>query len=376
MTIADNRPSLGLFVGRARPLLYDHVLQVMRTKHLSPRTIKSYVDWIRRFVAFHDGQHPRELDESDVNAFLSDLATARKVSAATQNQALAAILFLYKAVLKQPLGRVEGIARAKRPKVIPVVLSVEEALLVLSHIRGVPALVCSLQYGSGLRVTEALQLRVKDIDFDRGELIVRRGKGDKDRVTVLPASIVEPLRSHLRFVKEQHLRDLESGRGQAPIPGALGRKYPNASRDWSWQWIFPATSHYRDKETGLEHRHHLHYSVVQKALREAVLRSGIGKRVGTHTFRHSFATHVLENGYDIRTVQELLGHHSVKTTMRYTHVLNRGGLGVTSPLDAAQDSYVDDETRNGGRRRPGIRPKQALQSRDAAGAGEPDERNA
>jgi integron integrase len=250
------------------------------------------------------------------------------------------VLFLYKEVLEQPLGRVEGIERAKRPVTRPVVLTVEEALHVLSYMEGVTALVCKIQYGSGLRVNEVLELRVKDIDFGRGEIVVRRGKGGDDRVAPLPHVLCEGLRTQLRWVKEQHLLDLDVGRGRAPMPDALERKYPNADREWAWQWVFPASSHYRDNETGAEHRYHLHYSVVQKALKMAVKRSGIPKKITTHTFRHSFATHLLEADYDIRTIQELLGHVSVKTTMKYTHVLNRGGLGVVSPLDAALDRYV------------------------------------
>ena len=343
MTLAARRPALGLFVDRDHPRLYDRVLQVMRTRHLSPRTIETYIGWIRRFIAFHGGRHPRRLTVDDVNAFLSDLAENRRVSAATQNQALAAVLFLYKEVLEQPFGRLEGIVRAQRPATRPVVLTVEEALHVLSHIEGVPALVCKIQYGSGLRVNEVLELRVKDVDFGRGEIVVRRGKGGNDRVAPLPQVLHEALKAHLRWVKEQHLRDLDSGRGRAPMPDALARKYPNADREWAWQWVFPASSHYRDNQTGAEHRYHLHYSVVQKALKMAVTRSGIPKKITTHTFRHSFATHLLEAHYDIRTIQELLGHVSVKTTMKYTHVLNRGGLGVTSPLDAALDRYVAPE---------------------------------
>jgi integron integrase len=334
MTVTAARAPLGLFPDRPTPRLHDHVLRVMKTRHYSPRTIESYLGWIRRFIAFFDGRHPRSLDEEDVAGFLTDLAVKRKVSAATQNQALAAILFLYKHVLEEPLERVDGIAPARRPKTLPTVLSKEEAATILGLLEGTPALVCKLQYGSGLRLMEALELRVKDLDFDRAEILVRAGKGNKDRPTMLPDVLHEPLKAHLLVVRDMHDRDLAAGLGRVPMPRALGRKYPNADREWSWQRVFPASSHYTDRETGVKYRHHLHESVVQKAVRAATKRSGIAKRVTTHTFRHSFATHLLQSGYDIRTVQELLGHESVKTTQVYTHVLNRGGHGVKSPLDA------------------------------------------
>lgn len=341
---ASGRAVLGLFPGQDEPRLYDRVVQVLKTKHYSPRTAESYTGWIRRYVEFHAGRHPRELSEEDANAFVSHLATRLNVAASTQNLALAAVLFLYREVLEEPLDRVEGITRARKPKRMPVVLSRPEATSMLAAIAGTSKLVCMLQYGSGLRLLEALELRVKDLDFHRGELFVRDPKGKRDRVTMLPRSLHEPLREHLRGVFEQHQRDLADGLGRAPLPTALRRKYPNADRDWPWQWVFPARSHYTDRATGVQHRHHLHESVVQKAVRAAALRIGIPKRVTTHTFRHSFATHVLEAGYDIRTVQELLGHQSVKTTMIYTHVLNRGGHGVVSPLDAlSSESYADRE---------------------------------
>ncbi len=336
-------PVLGLFPGRASPRLYDRVIEVLKARHYSPRTIESYVHWIRRFVVFHTGRHPRELREPEVNAFLTDLANRAKVSAATQNQALAAVLFMYRHVLEEPLGRVEGIVRARRPKRLPVVLTRQEVVGVLDELRGIPALVARIQYGSGLRVIEALSLRVKDLDFGREEIVVRDGKGARDRATMLPRTLHEPLRAHLLVVRDQHTRDLEDGFGRVPMPWALARKYVNADREWPWQWVFPATSHYTDRETGVRHRHHLHESVVQKAVRHAALRTGIPKRITTHTFRHCFATHLLQDGYDIRTVQELLGHRSVKTTMIYTHVLNRGGLGVVSPLDKGQESYAARE---------------------------------
>lgn len=354
------RPALGLFPGRASPRLYGKIVEVLRTGHYSPRTEKSYVHWIGRYLRFHEGKHPRELAEEDVNRFLSDLATTKNVAAATQNQALAAVLFLYRHVLDQPLGRVEGIVRAKRPKRVPVVLTRDEVGELLSELSGTSRLVCMLMYGSGLRVSEAVSLRVKDLDFGRGEIRVRDAKGGRDRVTMLPDAVHEPLKEHLRRVRLQHERDLERGLGRVPLPGALARKYPNADREWPWQWVFPARSHFVDGGTGVRHRWHLHPSVVRKALTAAGRRTGIAKPVKPHAFRHSFATHLLEDGYDIRTVQELLGHRSVKTTMIYTHVLNRGGHGVLSPLDriagqpgADRRTYADREgfiRRRGGNR--------------------------
>lgn len=334
MTVTTRRPPLGLFPDRPSPGLHEHIVRVMRTRHYSPRTIETYLGWIRRFIGFFDSRHPRRLGEEEVAAFLTDLAIRSKVSAATQNQALAAVLFLYKHVLEEPLDRIDGIAPARRPKTLPTVLSQQEAATILSLLESMPALVCKLQYGSGLRLMEALELRVKDLDFGRSEILVRSGKGNKDRPTMLPDVLHAPLKAHLLDVCDMHDRDLAAGLGRVPMPGALGRKYPNADREWSWQRLFPASSHYTDRETGVKHRHHLHESVVQKVVPEATKRSGIAKRVTTHTFRHSFATHLLQSGYDIRTVQELLGHQSVKTTQIYTHVLNRGGHGVKSPLDA------------------------------------------
>lgn len=364
---AGPRRPIGLYPGRDEPRLHDRLVEVLRTRHYSPRTERSYVHWIGRFLRFHDGRHPRELAEPDVNAFLSDLAVRGSVAAATQNQALSAVLFLYRHVLNQPLGRVEGIVRARRPKRVPVVLSRPEVQAVLAELDGTPKLVSMLQYGSGLRLLEALTVRVKDLDFDRGELTIRDGKGQRDRRTMLPRTLHSPLREHLRAVAAQHRADVQAGLGRVPMPTALARKFPGVDRDWAWQWVFSATGHYTDRDTGVRHRHHLHETVVQKALRQAVRRTGIGKRVTTHSFRHSFATHLLEDGYDIRTLQELLGHRSVRTTQIYTHVLGRGGLGVRSPLDGLSGdsdphrSYADREGlltpriawegRNGGRGR-------------------------
>ncbi len=330
---ANRRSPLGLLVGQPVPRLYDRVVEVLRSRHYSRRTEEAYLHWIRRFLLFHNGNHPRELAENDVNRFLTHLAVGENVAASTQNQALAAVLFLYEHVLQEPLDRIEGVVRARKPKRLPVVLTRDEVQAVLKPLDGVARLVCALLYGSGLRLLEGLQLRVKDLDFGRGEIAVREGKGQKDRVTMLPEALRQALQDHLWRVRQQHETDLKSGLGQAPLPDALARKYPNASREWGWQWVFPASSHYVDRGTGIRHRHHLHESVIQKAVHLAAYRAGLAKRVTTHTFRHSFATHLLEDGYDIRTVQELLGHKDVQTTMVYTHVLNRGGRGVHSPLD-------------------------------------------
>lgn len=341
------RRGLPLVPDGSGPLLFDAVVRIMRTRHYSPRTIKAYVGWIRRYIVFCGGVHPAQLCEEDVARFLTHLAVVGKVAAATQNQALAAILFLYRHVLERPLAKVNGVVSAKRPKTLPVVLSPSEAILVLALIPGVPHLVCSLLYGGGLRLNEALELRVKDLDFDYREVTVRRPKGDRERRTILPEGLIVPLRQHLVVVREQHDADLAAGLGRVPMPYALARKYPNADREWRWQRVFPATRHYTDRETGVRYRHHLHESVVQKAVRAAAIASDINKPIYPHIFRHSFATHLLENGYDIRTVQELMGHADVRTTQIYTHVLNRGGLGVRSPLDNNRDapyrSYADRE---------------------------------
>jgi len=315
------------------PRLYDRVVEVLTARHYSPRTIKVYTHWIGRFVRYHAPTHPRFLREADANTFLTHLAIDEHVAASTQNQALAAILFLYEQVLEQPLNRIEGLVRARKPKRLPVVLSRDEAREILDALDGVPKLVCMLLYGSGPRISEALSIRVKDLDFDRRELLIRDGKGRKDRRTMLPETLRDPLREHLRAVRLQWEADRARGLGRAPLPEALARKYPNAGGEWGWQWVFPASSHYTDRETGARYRWHLHPTVIQKAVRRAVQQTSIAKHATAHTFRHSFATHLLENGYDIRTVQELLGHRDVRTTQIYTHVLNRGGFGVRSPLD-------------------------------------------
>ncbi len=315
------------------PKLLDLVRMTIRARHYSRRTEKTYIGWIRRFIYFNGKKHPGEMGEAEITAFLSHLATRRKVSAATQNQALNAILFLYREVLKRDIAWLDGVVRAKRSHRLPVVLSQGEVRAVLGKMSGVTRLMASILYGSGLRLLECARLRIKDVDFEWGEITVRDGKGQKDRVTLLPAGLNKPLFEHVSRVRRQHAADLAKGYGSVELPYALARKYPNASRETGWQWVFPATRFYRDRETGEHRRHHLHESVLQRAVHNAVNAAGVAKQASCHTLRHSFATHLLEKGYDIRTIQELLGHTDVKTTMIYTHVLNRGGRGVRSPLD-------------------------------------------
>jgi integron integrase len=309
------------------------VRAAVRRRHYSPRTEQAYVSWIRRYILFHGKRHPGEMGEQEVSRFLSSLATAGRVAASTQNQALSALLFLYDEVLRRKLDWLENVTRAKRPVRLPVVLSRREVESVLQRLTGVPWLMASLLYGAGLRLMECARLRVKDIDFERNEITVRDGKGRKDRITLLPRSLRAPLQEHLRRVLALHEKDLAHDRGRVVLPGALAQKYPNADRDWGWQWVFPATRFYYDSRTQIWHRHHLHESVLQRAVKDAARLAAIAKPVSCHTLRHSFATHLLEEGYDIRTIQELLGHSDVSTTMIYTHVLNRGGRGVRSPLD-------------------------------------------
>jgi integron integrase len=273
------------------------------------------------------------MGKTEIEEFLSYLAVRRKVSASTQNQASSALLFLYREILRSEFGPLEDVVRPKRVARLPVVLTQSEVSAVLTHLHGTHWLVASLLYGAGLRLMECMRLRVKDIDFSKKEIVVRDGKGKKDRVTVLPTKVVKPLAAHIRKVHKQHLGDLEEGRGSVALPFALSRKYPRAEKEWAWQWVFPATSHYYHPETGQWRRHHYHQSAVQRAVKEGVRQAGITKPASCHTLRHSFATHLLEAGYDIRTIQELLGHRDVSTTMIYTHVLNRGGRGVRSPLD-------------------------------------------
>jgi len=320
-----------------RPRLLDRVREANRLRHGSRSTEKSYVAWIRRYILFHGKRHPAEMGAPEVAQFLSSLAVEGKVAASTQNQALSALLFLYRHVLHQDLPWLEDVVRARRPKHLPVVLTRDEVRAVISKLQGTPRLMATLLYGSGLRVLECARLRVQDVDFAMNQIVVRDGKGAKDRVTVLPAVAKHPLAQHLLRVKGLHDRDVALGGGWVELPWALACKYPNAGREWPWQWVFPATRLYFDQATGRRRRHHLHETVLQRAVLEAVRQADLGKRATPHTFRHSFATHLLEDGRDIRTVQELLGHNDVSTTMIYTHVLNRGPSGVTSPADRVLD---------------------------------------
>jgi integron integrase len=317
----------------APPRLLDQVRSTIRARHFSRRTEDAYVHWIRQFIVFHGLQHPRELGAPDISAFVSWLAVERHVAASTQNQALSGVLFLYRDVLRQDIGAVELVPRARTPSKVPVVLSQSEVKRVLEAMAGVPRIVATLLYGAGLRLQEGLELRVKDVDFERGEITVRRGKGQKDRRVMLPDAVRSPLEAHLGGVRRLHHADIGAGFGRVVLPGALDRKYPSAPTEWAWQFVFPAGRICRDERFGPPTRFHLHESVVQRAVTEAGRKAGLTKRVGCHTLRHSFATHLLESGSDIRTVQELLGHADVSTTMVYTHVLNRGALGVKSPLD-------------------------------------------
>jgi integron integrase len=322
-----------VYQGSQKPKLLDQVRQAIRIRHYSLRTEEAYVQWIRRFILFHNKRHPREMGTEEVTQFLSDLAVNHHVAASTQNQALSAILFLYQAVLNQEIGWVNDVVRAKRPKTLPVVLTREEVKSVLGCFPGTTWIMASLLYGSGLRLMECIRLRVKDVDFSYNHIVVRDGKGAKDRVTMLPLNVKDRLLQHLQGVRKLHTRDLKEGFGSIYLPYALEKKYPNANREWAWQYVFPAAKRSLDPRTGIERRHHVSKLVLQRAVKEAIRKAAIPKVASCHTFRHSFATHVLEAGYDIRTVQELLGHKDVSTTMIYTHVLNRGGRGVQSPID-------------------------------------------
>ena len=315
------------------PRLLNRVRDRIRYKHYSIRTEQAYVDWIKRFIYFHGKRHPSELGPADVEAFLTELAVSRNVAASTQNQAKSAILFLYKEVIGVDLPWLAGIHNAKRPARLPTVLTPAEVRRVLRNLRGIHALIGRLLYGSGMRIMEALRLRVKDIDFARREIVVRDGKGAKDRITMLPDGLAGSLKAHLRAVAQMHGADLEQGFGDVYLPAALARKYPNAAREWYWQYVFPANHRTIDQRTGVVRRHHLGDQAFQRAMQQALRDAKITKPPTPHTLRHSFATHLLESGYDIRTVQELLGHADVSTTMIYTHVLNRGGRAVISPLD-------------------------------------------
>jgi integron integrase len=316
-----------------KPKLLDQVRLAIRTRHYSMRTEEAYVQWIRRFILFHNKRHPREMGAHEVSQFLSDLAVNRHVAASTQNQALSAIVFLYQEVLRQEIGWLDDVVRAKKAKKLPVVLTREEVKAVLATLSGSKWMMANLLYGSGLRLMECIRLRVKDVDFSYNHIVVRDGKGNKDRVTMLPLNMKNLLRQHLQEVKRVHEQDLKEGFGRVYLPHGLERKYPHANREWGWQYVFPAAKRSIDPRTGTERRHHVSPLVLQRAVREAIRQTRITKAASCHTFRHSFATHLLEAGYDIRTVQELLGHRDVSTTMIYTHVLNRGGRGVQSPAD-------------------------------------------
>ena len=315
------------------PRLLDRVRDAIRRRHYSDRTEETYVHWIKRFIYFSGKRHPAILGGEEVTAFLNHLARERKVAAATQNQALAALLFLYKEVIGKPLPWLEGLERAKRPVRVPTVLTRDEVQRLLANLHGSKWLMASLLYGAGLRLRECLKLRVKDVDFGYRQLVVRDGKGAKDRVTMLPASVSESLKRHLERVRKLHERDRAAGLGGVYLPDALARKYPRAPHQWAWQFVFPSFRLSVEPGTGVVRRHHVYENFLIRGVKEAARRAGIAKHVSCHTLRHSFATHLLEGGYDIRTVQELLGHADVSTTMIYTHVLNRGGRGVTSPLD-------------------------------------------
>ena len=322
---------------KARPVgpkLLDQVRDKIRLKHYSIRTEQAYTDWTKRFVLFHNKRHPNAMGAGEVEQFLTHLAVEGKVAAATQNQAKSALLFLYREVLKLEWPWLDEVVQAKAPQRLPVVLTVAETSRLLEKLEGTTGLIARLLYGSGMRVMEGVRLRVKDVDFERRELIVREGKGNKDRVTMLPQSLLEPLRQQLVRMKDLHKHDLAEGFGDVYLPFALARKYPAAGREWHWQYVFSAAKRAIDPRGGSERRHHVSEQAVQRAVRQAARTAGLNKPVTPHTLRHSFATHLLQSGYDIRTIQQLLGHKDVATTMIYTHVLNRGGRGVNSPLDS------------------------------------------
>ena len=315
------------------PKLLDQVRTVARLKHYSIKTEQAYVHWIKRYIFFHQKRHPAEMAESEIRQFLSDLAVRLNVSASTQTVALSALLFLYRDVLKRPLPYIDNIERAKPSRHLPVVFTRAEVQTLFAYLSGTNLLLASLLYGAGLRLMEALRLRVKDVDFSQNQIVVRDGKGSADRITMLPATIKQALAEHLRRVRLLHQKDLKERFGSVYLPTALERKYSNAGKEWCWQYVFPSIKRSRDPRSGIERRHHTAPESLQRAVKSAIRVANISKTGSCHTFRHSFATHLLEDGYDIRTVQELLGHKDVRTTMIYTHVLNRGGRGVRSPLD-------------------------------------------
>jgi len=313
--------------------LMSQMSAALRSRHYSRRTEQAYCLWVRRFIRFHGIRHPADMAQPEINAFVTHLAVDAHVSASTQTQALSALLFLYRHVIGREVGELTDLVRARKSRRLPVVLTRDKVKAVLSQLDGDTWLMVSLMYGSGLRLMECLRLRVLDVELTRSEVVVRDGKGGKDRVTMLPLSLKPALDSQLTTARATHQRDLAEGWGRVQLPGALGLKYPNAPADWRWQWVFPQQRRWRNPQTGEQGRHHVHETIIQRAMKEAVRRAGIDKHASCHTLRHSFATHLLEAGYDIRTIQELLGHKDVSTTMIYTHVLNRGGQGVRSPVD-------------------------------------------
>lgn len=316
--------------------LFDSIREACRLRHYSIRTEQQYVHWAKRFILYHGKRHPSELGATAIESFLSDLALRKQVAASTQNQALSAIVFLYREVLRHDPGWIEGMVRAKQPQKLPVVLSEAEVQRLLARLQGVKWIMAALLYGSGLRLMECLRLRIKDVDLDMRQILVREGKGGKDRRTVLPERVIPALEAHIAQVRLLHRSDLASGFGAVYLPHALARKYPNAAREWAWQYLFPAAHRSVDPRTGAERRHHVDETVLQRAVKQAVREACIEKPASCHSLRHSFATHLLQAGYDIRTIQELLGHEQLSTTMIYTHVLNRGGRGVLSPFDTAR----------------------------------------
>lgn len=316
-----------------KPKLLTQLSQAIRARHYSRSTEATYIHWIKRFIFFHHVRHPQEMAEPEINAFLTHLAVNEHVSASTQNQALCAIVFLYKYVLGRKVGDIGEVIRARKPVRLPVVMTKAEVKAVLENLKGDKWIIAYLMYGAGLRLMECLRLRVQDVDFNQNQITVRDGKGDKDRVTMFPESVKESLAAHLNKVKKIHESDIEKGFGRVLLPDALARKYPNASKEWRWQWVFPQNTLWHNIKTGEHGRHHVHETLIQKLVKDAVAKAGLVKRATCHTFRHSFATHLLEDGYDIRTVQELLGHKDLKTTMIYTHVLNKGPSAVRSPAD-------------------------------------------
>ncbi|MBK8946434.1 MAG: integron integrase [Ignavibacteriae bacterium] len=316
-----------------KPKLIEEVINYLRLKHYSIRTEEAYINWIKRFIIFHNKRHPLEMGDKEIREFLTKLAVKDKVAASTQNQALCAIIFLYKEVLKKKVGELEEMVWSSKPKKLPVVFSKDEVRAVLKNLNGIDWIVSNILYGAGLRLIECLRLRVQDIDFSLNQIIVRNGKGDKDRITILPEIVKSALKERIKEIQIQHKEDLEKGYGKVYLPFALEKKYPNANTEIGWQYLFPADKLSEDPRSGVIRRHHLGESAIQKAVKTAMGKAGIKKSAGCHTFRHSFATHLLDRGIDIRTIQELLGHESLNTTMIYTHIINKGAFGIMSPVD-------------------------------------------